>query len=156
MHQNLDKKKLEFIEEMARTCEQAFGLPRMGGRIWGALLLTEEEYLSSEDLMEVISASRGSVSTSVRLLERVGLIKRVSIRGDRRHYYTASAAEAMIHAELGSIKMFIQLMTAGERNLAEEDRLGRRRLAEIREMMEFFEEEYSALLKRWHQKKAKQ
>ena len=156
MRTKFDKKKLEFIEEMARTCEQAFGLPRMGGRIWGALLLTEEEYLSSEDLMELISASRGSVSTMARLLERVGLIKRVRVRGDRRHYYPASAAEAMMHAELGSIKMFIQLMHEGRRNLATKDTMGRKRLTEIREMMQFFEEEYSALLKRWHQKKAKQ
>jgi len=155
MKENIQKNKEEFVEEMARTCEQTFGLPRMGGRIWGVLLLTEEEYLSSDQLMELVRASRGTVSTMVRLLERVGLVKRVMLRGDRRHFYAASGAEAMMHAELGSLRMFIQLMERGRRSLTAKDRRGSRRLEEVQELMTFFEKEYAALLNRWQQKKAK-
>ncbi|MDT8323011.1 MAG: MarR family transcriptional regulator [Bacteroidota bacterium] len=155
MKKRMDMEKQDFIEEMARTCEQSFGLPRMGGRIWGTLLLTEEEYLSSEDLMELINTSRGSVSTMVRLLERVGLIKRVSIPGDRRHYYTAAGAESLMHAELASLKMFIDLMERGKRSLSARDRMGGERLEEIRDLMVFFEKEYAALMNRWHKRKAK-
>lgn len=155
MKKRIDKEKQEFIEEMARTCEQAFGLSRMGGRVWGTLLLTEEDYLSSEDLMELINASRGSVSTMVRLLERVGFIKRVSIPGDRRHYYTAAGPESLMHAELSSLKMFINLMERGKRALSEPDRKGMERLDGIRELMVFFEKEYAALMDRWHKQKAR-
>jgi DNA-binding transcriptional regulator GbsR (MarR family) len=154
MKETIQKRKEEFVEEMARTCEQAFGLPRMGGRIWGVLLLTEEEYLSSDQLMELVRASRGTVSTMVRLLERVGLIKRVMLRGDRRHFYSASGAEAMMHAELASLRMFIQLMERGKSSLCARDRRASRRLEETQDLMTFFEKEYAALLNRWQQKKA--
>jgi DNA-binding transcriptional regulator GbsR (MarR family) len=156
MSKSKDDIKREFIEDMARTCEQAFGLPRMGGRIWGTLLVTEEDYLSSENLMAQINASRGTVSTMVRLLERVGFIKRVSIPGDRRHYYTTSASESLMHAELASLKMFISLMERGKRALSAGDKKGRERLDGIRELMVFFEKEYSELMDRWHKQKAQQ
>ncbi|MCB2203649.1 MarR family transcriptional regulator [bacterium] len=155
MSKNKDDIKREFIEDMARTCEQTFGLPRMGGRIWGVLLTTEKEQLSSEELMEEVHASRGSVSTMVRMLERVGFIKRVTVRGDRRHFYSASGAESLLHAELASIKLFIQLMERGKQVMNPKDKKGVARLEEIRALMMFFESEYKGLLNRWHQKKDK-
>ena len=153
MKQLMNKNKLEFIEEMARTCEQTFGLPRMGGRIWAALLMTEKEHLSSEELMDVVSASRGTVSTMVRMLERVGFIRRITIRGDRKHYYSAAGAESLMHAELGSIKLFIRLMERGAKGLPKSEARCIRRLDDIRDMMTFFEKEYTGLLERWQQQR---
>lgn len=150
------KEKLHFIEEMARSCEEAFGLPRMGGRIWAVLLITEKEQLSADELMELVHASRGSVSTMVRVLESIGLIKRVKLRGDRKHYYCAMEPDALIHAELNSIKMFVRLMDVGSRALTPKDKRARQRLEETQDLMEFFITEYMELLERWHKQKAKQ
>ena len=156
MKEQWNKDKLNFIEEMARSCEEAFGLPRMGGRIWAVLLITDKDQLSAEELMHLVHASRGSVSTMVRMLENIGLVKRVKLRGDRKHYYSSMESDALIHAELNSIKMFVRLMEHGSRILTREDRRAKQRLDEIRTLMEFFITEYKTLLERWHKQKAKQ
>lgn len=144
----------KYVQEMARMCEQTFGLPRMGGRVWGMLLITEKEALSAEELMDAIGASRGSVSTMVRLLERIGLVKRVTVRGERRHYYQVAEPEALMHTELGSIKLFINMMANGLKLIERDNVHARQRLDDLHGLMLFFEKEYSALLERWQQQKA--
>jgi DNA-binding transcriptional regulator GbsR (MarR family) len=156
MKAHWSKEKILFIEEMARSCEQAFGLPRMGGRIWAVLLISSKEYLSSDELMDEVQASRGSVSTMVRVLESIGLVKRVKLRGDRKYYYSATEAESLMHTELGSMKVFIRLMEVGARALDKKDKRAQERIKEIRLLMEFFVKEYAELLERWHNQKANQ
>jgi hypothetical protein len=63
------------------------GLPRMAGRILGALLVAEPPEQAADQLADTLHASRSSISTMTRLLERTGLIDRVSKPGDRRLYY---------------------------------------------------------------------
>lgn len=75
-----------YIEEIGLTFE-AQGLPRMAGRILGALLVADPPEQSADQLAHTLQASRSSISTMTRLLERTGLIDRVSIPGDRRLYY---------------------------------------------------------------------
>lgn len=74
-----------FIEEtgLASTDD---GLPRIAGRIIGLLVVSEKplDALSIEDRLQI---SHGSGSTNLRLLERLGLLERVSFPGDRRLYY---------------------------------------------------------------------
>ena len=85
-----------FVEEFAQVCERTGGLSRMVGRLWGVLLIAEQEYLSTDELMVLTGASRGSISTAVRQLEGMGLVQRVTRAGDRRHYYRARDAAALI------------------------------------------------------------
>jgi len=66
---------------------EAQGLPRMGGRILGALLVAEPPEQTADQLAGTLDASRSSISTMTRLLEHFGLIDRVSKPGDRRLYY---------------------------------------------------------------------
>ncbi len=75
----------EFVERIAVAME-ADGLPRIAGRIFGLLLLSEE-VLSLDSITESIGASKASASVNTRLLEQRGLIERVSLQGDRRDYY---------------------------------------------------------------------
>lgn len=75
----------EFVERIAVAME-ADGLPRIAGRIFGLLLLSEE-VLSLDSITEAIGASKASASVNTRLLEQRGLIERVSLQGDRRDYY---------------------------------------------------------------------
>ncbi len=145
----LTSAKRQFVEETAKTCEQMFGFSRMAGRMWAVLLITDQDYLSSDELMDCVGASRGSVSTIARTLESIGLVKRVSIRGDRKHYYRAADPESLIRAELSSIKLFVQLMNLGIRAVSEEDAAAFRRLEEIRSLMQFLADEYSSIVERW-------
>ncbi len=75
----------EFVEKIG-LITQTEGLPRIAGRVL-AVLLYDGERLSFGQLAEELQVSRGSISSSVRLLEIQQLIKRVANPGDRQDYF---------------------------------------------------------------------
>lgn len=153
--ESLNTEQQQFVEEVARTCEQMFGLSRTAGRLWGVLLICDQEHLSIEELMDCVGASRGSVSTLARLLEGIGLIERVTVRGERKHYYRAADAQSLIQAELSSIKTFSRMMQAGLRAAGKGRSRSRTRIMDYLDLMQFFSDEYAALTARWLKKKEK-
>lgn len=74
-----------FIETMGLTLESE-GLPRIAGRIFGLLLLSEDAR-SLDDLASELQVSKASVSTNTRLLEQRGVLEQVGRPADRRDYY---------------------------------------------------------------------
>ena len=81
----MDAQTATFIEGMGLVLE-ADGLPRIAGRIFG-LLLVSEDALSLDDLACRLRVSKGSVSTNARLLEQRGTLERICRPADRRDYY---------------------------------------------------------------------
>ena len=77
--------RADFIEKIG-VIAQSEGLPRIAGRVL-ALLLYDGERVPFGKLAEVLQVSRGSVSSSVRMLESQQLIKRVAKAGDRQDYF---------------------------------------------------------------------
>jgi len=75
----------DFIERMGLALESD-GLPRIAGRIFG-LLLVSEDCRSLDELAAELRVSKGSVSTNARLLEQRGVLERNSRPSDRRDYY---------------------------------------------------------------------
>jgi DNA-binding transcriptional regulator GbsR (MarR family) len=75
----------QFVEKLAVAMETD-GFPRIAGRIFSLLIISDGE-LSLDEIVEVIGASKASVSTNTRLLEEKGLIERTSRPADRRDYY---------------------------------------------------------------------
>ena len=82
----MDAPTVNFIERMGLALESD-GLPRIAGRIFG-LLLVSEDARSLDDLAAELRVSKGSVSTNARLLEQRGLLERVCRPADRRDYYS--------------------------------------------------------------------
>src|SRR3982751_1902013 len=74
-----------FIERMGLALESD-GMPRIAGRIFG-LLLVSEDSLSLDELAADLGVSKASVSTNARLLEQRGVLERISRPADRRDYY---------------------------------------------------------------------
>src|SRR3989440_2387909 len=87
MRKAMDPQTVNFIERMGVALEND-GLPRIAGRIFG-LLLVSEDARSLDDLAAELRVSKGSASTNARLLEQRGLLERVCRSGDRRDYYQA-------------------------------------------------------------------
>ncbi len=75
----------DFIEGMGLIL-QSDGMPRIAGRLMGLFVLHGGPF-SFTDLAERLAISRGSVSTNTRLLEDLGVIERVAIRGERQDYF---------------------------------------------------------------------
>jgi DNA-binding MarR family transcriptional regulator len=74
-----------FIERMGLAAETD-GLSRIAGRLFGALLLSEEPR-SLDDLAESLGVSKASASVDARRLLDRGVAERVGKPGDRRDYY---------------------------------------------------------------------
>ena len=81
----MNAQTMDFIDRMGLALESD-GLPRIAGRIFGLLLLSED-CRSLDDLAEELGVSKGSVSTNARLLEQRGVLERNSRPSDRRDYY---------------------------------------------------------------------
>jgi DNA-binding transcriptional regulator GbsR (MarR family) len=77
--------RVEFIEKIG-VIAQSEGLPRIAGRVLG-MLLYDGERVSFGEIATALQVSRGSISSSVRLLESQHLIKRVAKPGDRQDYF---------------------------------------------------------------------
>lgn len=75
----------QFIERLGLFFEDD-GAPRIAGRLFGLLLLTDGDW-SLDDLAERLQVSKASISTNARLLEAWGAVERVSRPGDRRDFY---------------------------------------------------------------------
>ncbi len=74
-----------FVSEMGLTFE-ADGFTRIGGRLFGHLLLAERP-LSLDEIAETLQVSKASVSTDARRLLEKGVVVRSGKPGDRRDYW---------------------------------------------------------------------
>lgn len=81
-----DRNKEQFIEETGLLIE-ALGMTRMSGRIFGALLVSEKEMISFYELVELLQASKSSISTNTRALLTIGFIRMITLPADRKTYY---------------------------------------------------------------------
>lgn len=67
-----------------------FGYNKVMGKMYGALLLSPEP-MSLDDLVEHLDVSKASVSMNMRMLENMGIVREVWVRGDRRKFYEAES-----------------------------------------------------------------
>jgi len=67
------------------------GIPLIGGRILGYLLVCDPEERTAAELSEELEASTGSVSTNLKLLVNHGLVVRSTRRGRQAALYRADA-----------------------------------------------------------------
>ncbi|HDH44476.1 MAG TPA: MarR family transcriptional regulator [Thermococcus sp.] len=87
MRVGVDEAKRIMMEHFADTARR-FGLSELYGYIYGVLFF-EDEPLSLGKIAERTGYSLSHVSTALKLLENIGLVKRIKKPGDKRAYYTA-------------------------------------------------------------------
>ena len=80
----------EWIERLAAHLVPE-GIPLIGGRILGYLLVCDPEERTAAELSQELEASTGSVSTNVRLLMNSGLVVRTTRRGRQAAQYRVDA-----------------------------------------------------------------
>lgn len=144
-----------FVEEVGLFFEQ-WGLSRMAGRLLGWLLISDPPYQSANELTEVLMASKGSISTTTRLLIHMGLIERQSLPGKRRSYFQIKlgAWDQMLKDSLRDL-MAVRLLLAerGLKLLEGKPPELRKRLEDMLDAYTFFEREFPALLERREQER---
>jgi DNA-binding transcriptional regulator GbsR (MarR family) len=145
-----------FIEEVGIHFEST-GLPRMAGRLFGWLLIADPPYQSASEIAEVLMASRGSVSSAVRLLAQLGIIERYVIPGERHDHFRLcqdALHRTMKHGLEDEIKVFRQLAEHGLELMRDEPSLRREWLQQMHDRYSFLEKEFPALLERYERTRA--
>src|SRR4030065_1930980 len=144
-HQPIEE--IHFIEDIGLYFEQ-MGLPRMAGRILGALLITDPPSQSITDLGERLKASKSSISIMARLLVERGLIERVASSVPRRDFYRFKPGGWNIYMRqwLGLISGLHQITERGLLLMADKPNPLKERLQEAHDIFSMVELEFPAIL----------
>jgi DNA-binding MarR family transcriptional regulator len=143
---SLSAEEERFIESMGLFFERQ-GVPRIGGRILGLLMLVEEP-LALGELAELLRVSPASVSTNIRQLQASGTVEPASIPGDRRHYYVFNSAGWDHRLELANSSMDA-LGRLCQDALAMPGLSNRHKLREAVEFCDFYRQELAGAAERW-------
>jgi DNA-binding transcriptional regulator GbsR (MarR family) len=147
--EHLSPEVLGFIERNGTYFEQ-YGLPRIGGRITG-LLLVAHRPLSLDDIAEALQVSRASVSTNVRLLLTYGFAERVSLLGDRRDYYRfpEHGWDRILLINIEAVKAWRAITERGLAAVSQADSLIHDRLEELLDFINVVLEDSYAMREHW-------
>ncbi len=139
-----------FIEDFGLLFEES-GHPRMAGRILGCLLISDQLYLSSIELSEILLASKGSLSTMTRFLLQMGLIERVGLPGRRRDYFQIKpgAWTQLVRHAVYELSALRKMAERGLELMEGQDSELKKRLQEARDLFSYMEREYPLLIERW-------
>ncbi len=157
MTNNLRDKERSFVEEVGLVFEKT-GLPRMAGRMFGWLLISDPPYQSPAELADVLMASKGSISTTVRLLAQTGLIEHYIIPGERHDHFRLNedALRKMVQHGLGDeIKMFRELAEYGLKLMQDEPSVPREWLEQMRDRYNFLGKAFPKTMERYEKRRAK-
>ncbi len=144
----LDPELIRFIENMGMYFE-SYGIPRIGGRILG-LLLVAHEPLSAERIASVLKVSRASISTNFRILLTSGLAEKVTRPGDRTTYFVfpQTGLEKTLLVEIQSIQALKRLVQQGLNALPASDAASSR-MKEMEDWTDFLIKLYQKALVEW-------
>lgn len=151
----MNKEKLKYIEQSALLFEQA-GMTRMAGRIFGYLLVCDEDAVSFDQIRKTLQASKGSISTNLKQLVNTGLIEQTTFPGDRKTYYRASQMHIgdIMSSRLNLMEKFVNLFSQARKLKTREDDVSEW-LHESAGFYQWMEDRMEELMDRWEQEKEK-
>ena len=87
MDENLTKACDNFIEGIGHLASTV-GLSRVMGQLYAMLFLSNEP-LCLDDMAERLKISKGNASVNIRELEKLGMVRKVWVKGSRKDFYEA-------------------------------------------------------------------
>ena len=87
MDENLAKARDNFIEGAGHLA-LTVGLSRVIGQLYAMLFLSNEP-LCLDDMAERLKISKGNASVNIRELEKLGVVRKIWVKGSRRDFYEA-------------------------------------------------------------------
>jgi len=145
-----------FIEDIGLFFEQ-MGLPRMGGRVLGVLLISDPPAQSLTELSESLSASKSAISTATRLLQESGLIEQVPSPIPRRDYFRFKPGGWLLfmRQRLDVNRELHAITERGLELIKDQPEDSKSRLQEAHDLFSFMEEEYFGWTERWEEMEKK-
>jgi DNA-binding transcriptional regulator GbsR (MarR family) len=125
----------------------------MAGRVYGALLVADPPEMSADDLASMLKASRGSISTSTRMLELMGIVERLSKPGERRDYFRnrPGAWTASMRMRMNAMDLFLKLAEKGLEVVDSDDPEVLEGLLDMKAFFAFMVAEFPKMLEKWEE-----
>lgn len=130
------------------------GLPPITGRTMAWLMICDPPEQSPSDLSEALGVSRASLTSTLRLLQASGLVRRSTRPGSRATYYRVvnEAWAVALRTRLRSLGAFVELVEDGRR-LVGDDPASASRLGAVDEVYRWFADEIGPLWERWEDRR---
>lgn len=105
-----EKKKL--MEVLGLHWERRLQMTPLAARIQALLVLTPDEALSFDDIINITEASKSSVSSNLNLLIKMKGVEYFTLPGDRKRYFKASKEYMAVRLKEGleDIKEEIEIL----------------------------------------------
>jgi DNA-binding transcriptional regulator GbsR (MarR family) len=145
----MDSATIRFTDRMGLLFE-AEGRPRIAGRIFGRLLVSDEPRSLSQ-LADELGVSKASASTNARILAGMGLLERVCRPGDRHDYYRAAPDlfRRTMAERLGRWQRFTEAVGEARRTLPISSARVRARLRGYETAYAYMADAIGAALREW-------
>lgn len=146
------EEELAFVEEAAIGLERQ-GLFRMAGRVLGWLLICDPPEQTAGDLVEVLRASKGSISAATRFLVPSGMVEKFSRPGERRDYYRIKEGvwPSLARNQAGHYQAFVDITEQGLSLLEGAPEERKERLRSMHDFYAWLAREMPLLWKRWEE-----
>ncbi|PHR14268.1 MAG: hypothetical protein COA41_17825 [Sphingopyxis sp.] len=143
---NLSQSEKDFIEQRGLMSEED-GQPRILGRIW-ALLMVVGAPIGAGGISELLEVSRGSVSTNLKLLDMMEILKKSTQSGSRETFYEIKE-QPYSSLVRGYIKRMSSNLEMMEKTISKiENPEAKRRLKDLATFYRLAEENNQQLLKK--------
>lgn len=147
---NADRSIAEFVEAMGIRFSAQAGTPPMTGRVLGWLLVCDPPAQTAAELARALEASKGSISTATRMLERIRLVERVTRPGERvARFVVRTEAWPERMRDTQELRAFRDVLRQGVQALADAPAERRGRLRELDEFYAWAEQRLPALWDEW-------
>jgi predicted transcriptional regulator len=148
-----EKAVARFVEDLASALME-MGVPRMPARVFAALLTTDAGRLTATDLAEGLQVSPAAVSGAVRYLIQIGMVRRESEPGSRRHYYRApnDVWDEVIGIRDRLMARWTGVLREGVEVLGADTPAGQRVADSVR-FFEFVSVELPSVISRWRERR---
>jgi DNA-binding transcriptional regulator GbsR (MarR family) len=146
----LTEGRRQFIEDIGDLLNE-HGLPRMAGRVVGALLICVPPYMALDELAAALQASKGAISMSTQLLLRLEIADRISLPGHRRHYVQIRPrlGESLFFDRDDQFERYVAVLRKGLEEMESEPIEAKRRLIGMLAFFDFIHGELPGLASRW-------
>ncbi|QRY48675.1 MarR family transcriptional regulator [Mycolicibacterium boenickei] len=128
------------------------GMQRMPARVLATLLFTDQPSVTMAELADILQASAGSISGSLKMLTSVGLTERVPAPASRRdHFRLRDDAWATLFTNQNETLAAMQAAAGAGISATDQSSPAYHRLTQMRDFYAFLMAEIPAILERWRQ-----
>lgn len=147
-----DKEQI-FIEKLGLHFETHINFPRIAGKIFAYLLISDPPEQTAKQITQKLQISKSSFSSMARLLIQTELLEEITKPGERSRYYKIKegVGEQSFTKRLESLTRVRDILKGGRSLLEGKNPKLIRRIDDLDEAYAFYEDGLSTMIAKWRE-----